>query len=417
MENHFYLGIDLDDENAVISYFELNMKEPETLSTIAGSEVFQIPVLLTKKKGIGQWFIGEEAKRLALMQGEEGANKLLTRALKQEMVFVDGEKYPARELLVLYLRKLILLAGSLGKPTIPGKLVICLDALSREKTKLFFEAAVKLGLKEEQMMLLDRKECFYYFVYHQQQNLTLHDVCLFDYRGEDISCVRVERNMRTTPQLVTISEEVRKMDGTDKDEAFLRVIQERFLGHIISAVYLTGDGFEGDWMKTSVAYLCKGRRAFIGKNLYSKGACYAAAVRAEGYAWPYVYLGDNEMKVNVCLKVYNKGVLEFYTLISAGDNWYETVGECEVILDGSPEIDFWLQLPNSREAKIEKLELSDLPKRPNRTTRLGITAKPLSDRRVKIQIKDLGFGELFQSSDKVWEYVMSLREGGESQDG
>ena len=48
MENRFYLGIDLDDENAVVSYYELNMKEPETLSMVAGSEVFQIPVLLTK---------------------------------------------------------------------------------------------------------------------------------------------------------------------------------------------------------------------------------------------------------------------------------------------------------------------------------------------------------------------------------
>lgn len=413
MENHFYLGIDFDDENAVISYFELNMKEPETLSTVAGSEVFQIPVLLTKKKGIGQWVIGDEAKRLALAQGEEGAAKLYERALNGELIYVDGEKYPAQELLMIYLKKLLLLAGSLGKRAVPDKLVICLERLSRESTKLFTDIVSGLGLAEDQLMLLDRRECFYYFVYHQQQELTLHDVFLFDYRGEDISCVRVERNQRTIPQLVTLSEEVRRMDGDRKDEAFLRVIQESFQGHIVSAAYLTGDGFEGNWMKASVAYLCKGRRAFIGKNLYSKGACYAAAVREAPEGWQYVYLGDNEMKVNVSLKLYNRGTQEFYTLISAGDNWYETVGECEVILDGSPEIDFWLQLPNSREAKIEKLELADLPERPNRTTRLRITAKPLSDREVQIRIKDLGFGELFKSSDKVWEYVMTLEEGRE----
>ena len=99
-----------------------------------------------------------------------------------------------------------------------------------------------------------------------------------------------------------------------------------------------------------------------------------------------------------------------FTLISAGDNWYETLGECEVILDGTPEIDFWLQPPNSREAKIEKLELADLPERPNKTSRLRITAKPLSDAKVQIQIKDLGFGELFKGSDKVWEYIMSFEE-------
>lgn len=71
MEHRFYLGIDLDDQYAVISSYELNKKEPETFSAIAGSEIYQIPALITKKKGIGQWFVGEEAVRLAIAQGEE----------------------------------------------------------------------------------------------------------------------------------------------------------------------------------------------------------------------------------------------------------------------------------------------------------------------------------------------------------
>ena len=54
MEHRFYLGIDLDDQYAVISSYELNKKEPETFSAIAGSEIYQIPALITKKKGIGQ---------------------------------------------------------------------------------------------------------------------------------------------------------------------------------------------------------------------------------------------------------------------------------------------------------------------------------------------------------------------------
>lgn len=408
MENPFYLGIDLDDENAVISFFQLNMKEPETVSTVAGSEVFQIPLLLTKKKGIGQWFIGEEARRLAVAQGEEGAEKFLGRALRGESVFVEDEKYPAKELLVLYLKKIILLAGSLGKPLKPDRLVISLEKLSKEATALFAEIAPRLGILPEQLTLIDRKESFYYFAYCQKDELTLHDMYLFDYRGGQMRCCRLGKNMRTTPQLVTLTEEIRQMDGNDKDASFLRILQECLKGHIVSSVYLVGDGFEGNWMKQSVSFMCKGRRAFVGKNLYSKGACYAAAVRDGKMDWPFVYMGDNEMKVNVCLKLYNKGKMEFFTLINAGDNWYEAVGECEVILSGTPEIDFWLQLPNSREAKIEKVTLADLPERPDKTTRLRITAKPLSDMRVQIQMKDLGFGEIFKSSDKVWEYVMSV---------
>lgn len=408
MENRFYIGIDLDDCNAVISCYEVNSREPQTISTVAGSEVYQIPVRLAKKKGIGQWFIGEEALRLAIRQGEDAVGNLLDRALKQEMVFVEEEKYPAEELLVLYLKKLLLMAGGLGAVRTPDKLVICLKALSREAMALFTGIAEKLGLRAEQMMLLDRKECFYYFVYHQASDLTLHDVYLFDYRGEDISCCRLEKKQRTSPQLITLTEEIRRFSATARDENFLKVLQDCFRGRIVSSAYLIGDGFDGDWLKLSVSFLCKGRRAFVGKNMYSKGACYAAEVSEHPEEWAYVYLGENEMKVNVSLKVYNRGAMEFFTLINAGDNWYETVGECEVILSGTPEIDFWLQAPHSRTAKIEKLTLADLPERSDKTTRLRITAKPLSDAKVQIQLKDLGFGELFPGSGKVWDYVMNF---------
>lgn len=407
MVNPFYLGIDLDDENAVISFFQLNMREPETVSTVTGSEMFQIPMLIAKRSDMGQWYIGNDAGKIMLQQKDAGAGKLLGRAIRGEKVFVDGEKYPAEDLLVVYLKKLIYLAGSLGNPMAPDVLVISLETISREATRLFADMAPRLGLLADQVMLVDRKESFYYFAYNQPGELSLHDVSLFDYRRGKVCCCRLERNMRTTPQVVSLSEQTCDMTGEDRDAAFLQILTECITGHIVSSVYLVGDGFEGDWMKQSISFMCRGRRAFMGKNLYSKGACYAAAVRRGGMEWPYVYMGDSEMKVNVSLKVRNGDKAEFYTLISAGDNWYETVGECEVILDGLPEIDFWLQPPESREAKVEKLQLADLPKRPNKTTRLRITAKPLSDKKVQVQIKDMGFGELFKTSEKVWEHVMS----------
>lgn len=408
MENHFYLGIDLDHQNAIVSVYQLNRKEPETVSTVAGSERFQIPVLIAKNTGTGQWCIGEDAKKLEDAGGGRAVYGLLDMALRRDTVTLEQECYPARELLCLFIKKLMFLAGSLGKPVIPDKLVLSLEKISREVTELFFEMAPALGLTQQQITLIDKKESFYYFAYSQKESLYLHDVCLFDYREGKVCCYRMERNLRTTPQLITLTEDAAEIKEMERDQAFYRIASTFMNGYSITTVYLVGDGFEGSWMKTSLSYLCQGRRVFLGKNLYSKGACYAAAIKERMTYWPFVYMGDSEMKVNVSLKVYNRGKLEFFTLISAGDNWYETVGECEVILSGTPEIDFWLQLPNSREAKIEKLELSDFPKRPDKVTRLRITAKPLSDSKVQIMLKDLGFGEIFKSSDQVWEYTMSL---------
>ena len=38
MEHRFYLGIDLDDQYAVISSYELNKKEPETFLRLQGAK-------------------------------------------------------------------------------------------------------------------------------------------------------------------------------------------------------------------------------------------------------------------------------------------------------------------------------------------------------------------------------------------
>jgi hypothetical protein len=49
----------------MVSYYQLNMAEPETVSTIAGSEHYQIPTLLAKRRGIGQWYYGDDARKMA----------------------------------------------------------------------------------------------------------------------------------------------------------------------------------------------------------------------------------------------------------------------------------------------------------------------------------------------------------------
>ena len=145
----------------------------------------------------------------------------------------------------------------------------------------------------------------------------------------------------------------------------------------------------------------------MGKNLFSKGGCYAAVAKNSG-KWSCIYMGENEVKFNLSIKVRDKGTMAFHTLISAGQNWFETRAECEVILSDTDSIDLWKQLPNSREAKIETIKLTDLPVRPDRTTRVRIVAKPLSDDKIQMEISDLGFGEFFRSSGKIWKYSISM---------
>lgn len=315
----------------------------------------------------------------------------------------------AEELLALFLKKVMELPSKLGNPSSFDRLVICVDRLTKENVSMFYGMAVRLGINSRQLTVIDRKESFYYFALNQDKSLWLHDVVMFMQEKESIFFYSLKRDLRTTPQVVSIDESISyTLDKNDKDKSFLDIINESFKNQIISTVFLVGDTFAEGWMKQSVALLCKGRRVFMGNNFFTKGACYAAATRDKEAEWPFVYMGENEMKFNLSLKVHDKGELSFYNLISAGSNWFESKGQCEVIISGSYEVDFWKQLPKSREAKIETLRLTDMPPRPDRATRIRITATPVSDDRIDIEIKDLGFGEIFMSSGKVWHYEMTM---------
>lgn len=403
-----YIGIDLNEKYAMISCFTQEMPEPNTFSMVAGSEAYQIPVSLCKKRGSRQWFYGDEAKKCAKEAGSFYIDGMLKKALAKETAEFEGTIYDVSELLFVFLKKLLLLPSGGEEDFLPDWLVITTENMNLEYRKLFGLFAEWMKIPTERMMLLDYRESFYYYAFSQPAEICLHDVALYYYMRGKIFSWRLNRDKTTVPQVASIEEKQYEAVLKDRDEAFTEIAENDFAGRIISSVYLIGDGFDGDWMKRSLAFLCRGRRVFMGKNLFCKGACYAAAVREEEADWPYLYMGDNELRLNISLKVENKGKTEFLTLITAGENWYEAGGECEVILRGSASVEFWFQPPKSMEASVRLLELTDLPKREDRTTRLRITAKPAAADKISFRIMDMGFGEIVRSSEKVWEYTVTI---------
>lgn len=407
-EQQLYIGIDLNDKYAMVSFATSSYREPNTISTVAGGENFQIPLAICMASLSGQWVYGEEAIRFGKAEMGTCETQLLSRSLGRDFTVLEGKTYEVRMLLAIFIKKIILLAGKLGPQIEIGKVVFTFDKLDSKLMELMEFVFANLPVERKKITVLDYMECFYYYALNQKEGLSNHDVVMFQYYGKSMICWYLVCEKHSKPQTVKIEEIDCGYLAGDRDPEFAEIIAHVFAKNIISSVYLVGDGFDGDWMKKSLRVLCQGKRAFLGKNLFSKGACYAAEILAGLYAWDYIYMGENEMKFNVSLKVSKQNEMAFHTLITAGDNWYEAEGVCEIILNGPGEIDFWIQLPQNREARIETLELTNLPSRPNKATRLRIQAKAASDRSVKITIKDLGLGEFFKASDMVWEYVMKI---------
>ena len=403
-----YLGIDIDESVSMVSFYYSAMTEPETISTIAGSEMYQIPTFLSKRKGMGQWFFGREAMRQVNIGNAYAVEQLFQKALRNQMINLDGESYQARDLMVIYMKKLLSIPGTRYGNASLAKLIITVEKVSRPVRDMFMEVASTMGISRDRFMLIDRKESFYYYALNQDPSLFIHDVMLFHSDEKEVTSVLLKRNHKTRPQVVTLLEEQFDALGENKDEAFLEVCRKAIDNNVVTSVYLTGDGFDGNWMKSSLAFLCSNRRVFIGKNLFSKGACYAGVIKDEKLDWPFVFIGDNELKLNVSIKISDRNEMRFLTLIEAGQSWYDTEGECEVILDGSSEVTVWIQKPDSRQADVEVLELTDLPERENRTTRIRINANPVSDKKIRIELRDLGFGEIVSSTNQVWIHTIGV---------
>ncbi len=402
-----YLGIDFGSESTILSIYNQNMAEPQTISTVLGAENYAIPTALAKKNGLSQWYFGHDANLQSSLGQASLVENLYKNAYDDTKLVVSGESYSARQLLVIYFKKLLSMPSIYSVMDRLKKLIVCIDIVDSTIIEVLQYVAQELNIGQDSLLIIDKKECFYYYALSQKPDLFTYNVALFEYSKENSFSFILSRNTATKPQVVTVDKQSNDMTSCN-DQDFLNIAKRTFGNKVFSAVYLVGDGFNGEWMKESLTFLCRGRKVFLGQNLYSKGACYAGLIKSTDKDWPFIYIGDNDLKFNISLKLIDKGQYTFYSLLEAGRSWFEEKGECEVIIDGNSEVELYMQKPEQRMATTQVLELIDMPERENRTTRVRIEAVPLSDASVKINITDLGFGEISPGSGKKWEHTITI---------
>ncbi len=417
MDNIVCYGIDISDAVTMLSCYTSADKEPATVSTVTGSQKFQIPTVFAKLKGMNHWIYGEEARRLVKAGQAYGAENILTKALEEDIVMIEGQAYLAKDLLEMYLTKLIALTGQTLQSDLVGKMVFTVEQVSSKATSLFQKVAEDFGLGADQVMVLDHTESFYYYALSQDAKIFQQDVLLLELNGNTLRSCILQRNTRTTPQTVTL---LPKEEGSllgDRDEQFAGILTEIFDQYHVSGVFLVGEGFEGKWMEKSLRILCQGRKVFAGMNLYSKGACYAGGVKSGFSNWPYVFIGDNEVKMNLYLQVIAGRKQQFLTLLSAGDSRYSSGEECEIVLKGNKVINIYRQEPTEKGAKRISFSLEGLPERTPDASRLRVSVKPVSDTAAEITVRDLGFGEMSPATDLTWEFTVDKETGASEEQG
>ena len=254
-----------------------------------------------------------------------------------------------------------------------------------------------------------------------------HCILACDYDMDSLFVYRMCLNHNTTPIVATIdvsehNELKLGAEGFPKDAAlfhrtcerlddgFLNIMQKVCGDAIISTVFLLGDGFKEKWTKRSLEFVCRTRRVFQGNNLFSKGATIAARerLRPTDNSSRYVFLGEDKLKANIGMNVLKCGTECYHAILDAGVNWYEAQSQMDIIIDQSGVLDIQVTPLTGKSPKVVQLILDGLEKRPRGTTRLRLSVTMGSVNEVEVKVQDMGFGEIFPSTGKVWEQAIEL---------
>lgn len=398
-------GLDLCDDVTQISLLTSGTDgrlEVVTRPVLLGTEKYCIPTLAMKVNDRDEWIFGEEAKR-----APEGFGTVYG-----DLIEAAGEDETKIPVLSGFIRHA--LKGVTFKSEWPQKpmLFITLRQLDSKTLRTVRRAVEMLELNDVDIRFLSHAESYFYYSASQSDELKINKVCLIDYDGKIVRTGMLSTNRRMKPFVTFIDE--RQFELPEKNDAGLLAICRRVMdSEVISSVYLAGTGFDGDWAKETVKYLCDdGRRVFQGMNLYTKGACYAAmdVSGIKKIETGEVFLDRDKLKVNIGMDLCTEGQIRHRSLIDAGINWFEASSEIEVMLGKEREIRITLTPISGDGDRFVVIRTAGIPERPERASRVALRFEMLSVSELKVTVTDLGFGEIFPATGNEIVQTINIEE-------
>lgn len=401
------VGIDLGREYSQICYYDRKGEEPRSLSMKIGGSEYEAPTRLCRRPEQKDYCVGLEAEYFAREKGGIMIEDIYGISEKRETVLVEGQDLAPWELLAQFLKGMLKFLGITELVKNIKCVVLTLPQLTPVQVENFQRAFADLGFSDEQYMLQDHGESFYYYVLSQRRETWNRSVAWYVFTPQNVTFRKMTLNGSTKPILVKLEEPVATdlpEEGEQRDDVFYKFVQQTLGKDLYSSIQITGEGFSQDWAVQSVKILCyQKRKVFYGNNLFAKGACAAGKEKLEDKALKnYRFLSDSLVMADVGMEMRVMGSPTYYPLIESGDNWYDCKASCELILDNTEELVFIISTFDRPEKRRVGMMLPGIPKRPNKTTRLSLEMQYLSPKECKVTVKDLGFGEMFPSSGNVW---------------
>lgn len=407
------VGIELGAKESQICYYDASMKEPESISFLTGAEKFKIPTVLCKEEGRDHFGYGEEAKKMALSGRGILVADLLEQALEAESISIGEETYETVQLLGIFLRKMWNnLVRTIGEKKVES-CVITVENPDKEITGILKKAARSLPLEPEQIRILSYEESFYHYgILKNPDPAEEQFMVLFEYKPEGMEILELRlqgKTGRTYKKIrdfkVIYGESGEILEKETLDRCFLQILQEEIQEKRVTFAFLIGGLFMEEWMKDSLQYLCSGRRVFKGSNLYVKGSGAAAMERLRHNKPVFRYLGKDciEWEYGIFLDEKKE---QFYPLTEAGTIWFEAEGKAELVLVNQGTLEIAARNERKEVCRIYEIPLGEYAGKKEFITAVEVQIHFESLKKAVIQIADFGFGEVTESSGKVWTKVV-----------
>ncbi len=373
-----------------------------------------IPTVICRKKDEDAWYIGEEAYAHTLVGEGIIVDKLIKMVRKDGTATLSGTKYEGLDLLKTFLKKILKLPMEEFFCDEVRQLVISVQKVDGKLMDGIMYCADDLGIPRDRVHIISHTESFVYYTLSQKKEVWCNQVSVFDLSEDSFYYheLKIQRGLR---KMVVMAEEQALEESFNLDildtpsggrlaDKILSSCAERLLQKkLFSSIFLTGKGFtDHTWASDSMKILCSRRKVYMEPELFARGAAFKGKDYAqEKTAYPFICICQGRLHSTVSMRVLHKERENQLVVASAGDNWYESRSSVDLIVDGQDYVEFTVTPMDPKQARLVKIPLEGFPKRPDRTTRVGISVGFLDEKTMAVVLKDKGFGDLFPATSAV----------------
>ena len=286
-----------------------------------------------------------------------------------------------------------------------------------EENRRMLASLLPASFKERfRVNVITHFRAFVEYVFHQEKVMWDRNTLLLEYVGDKLNYILIDQIRRSKQKAyraslksLDLKEQEIEAGSPELDLKFSKLMKRFLVKNPANIIFLTGEGFDGNWMKKTLNYLCAGRRVFLGQNLYANGACLLGISTIPLMDDGMILMDGPDMVCHtIGVITSDAGKAKYTTVTSIGQEWYNTKGSVDVILDKSQRVEFFFH--NTRENEIEgaSCEIKDIPKRPPKTTRIRVSVNFTSAFEGVILLEDLGFGEMYPGTGKITVFPFQL---------